>query len=76
MGTSRLEVEELFRVDVREAAGLPRLCEEARRQRGALRSVVPAAECGNENRAAQGGAALHAEVSADGSESKADAAEI
>jgi hypothetical protein len=42
-----LEVVELLRIDVREALRAPALREEARRERGALRAVVPAAERGD-----------------------------
>ena len=47
----RLEVEELLGIDVREPLRLPGLGEVARGQRGCLRAIVPAAECGDQNRA-------------------------
>ena len=51
LGPHRLEVEELLGVEVREPLGVPRLREVARGERRALRSVVPAAEGGDEHRA-------------------------
>src|SRR5215211_9048674 len=66
VGPGCLEVEELLGVDVREAARLPGLRKETGGQGGSLRSVVPTPEGGDEHRAAQGGAALYAEMSADG----------
>jgi hypothetical protein len=49
--TRRLEVEELLGVDVCEARGMPRAGEEAGCERGALTSVVPATEGGDQHRA-------------------------
>jgi hypothetical protein len=60
-----LEVVELLRVDVREALGAPALREEARGERGPLRAVVPATECCDEDRRAQGGPAVYAEMPCD-----------
>ena len=65
LGTRGLEVEELLGVDVGEAAGVPRLREEARRERCALRAVVPAAEGCDEDGAAKSRAALDAEMRGD-----------
>jgi hypothetical protein len=76
MGPGCLEVEEFLRVDVREPARLPGLREKADGQGGSLRSVVPTPEGGDEHRAAQRGAALDAEVSADEGESRGGEASI
>ncbi len=66
MRAGRLEVVELLRVDVREAPRLPGLGEEARRERGTLRPVVPAAEGPDQHGMAKGRTPLDAEVAADG----------
>jgi hypothetical protein len=66
MRPRRLEVVELFRIDVGEAPCLPRLGEEAGRQRSALSPVVPAPESPHEHGAAKGRAPLDAEMAADG----------
>ena len=64
-GTGRLEVEEVLRVDVAEPPRLAALGEERGGERRALRAVVPAAERGDENRAAQAREPLDAEVLGD-----------
>src|SRR5215210_2395701 len=61
----RLEVEELLGIELGEAARVPALGEEAGGQRGALGTVVPAPEGGDENGAAEAGAALDAEMPGD-----------
>jgi hypothetical protein len=48
-----LEVVEVLGLDLREAVRLPDLGEVAARQRRALAPIVPAAECGDQNRLAQ-----------------------
>jgi hypothetical protein len=65
MRARRLEVEELFRVEVGEPARFPGLGEEAQRERGALRAVVPAAEGGDQDGALEFGTPLDAEVPGD-----------
>ena len=74
--TRGLEVVELLGVDVREAPRLPRLGEEARRERGALRAVVPAPKSPHEHGAAKGRAPLDAEMATDATESTAVPAAI
>ena len=49
----RLEVDELLRVDQREALGAEGGAEEAQRGRGGLTRVVPALECTDESRSAK-----------------------
>src|SRR6185436_11067525 len=61
----RLEIEEILRVDVGEALGVPGFRQVAGRQRGALRAVVPAAESGYEHRPAECRPTVHAEVLTD-----------
>jgi hypothetical protein len=51
--TGRLEVVEILGLDLGEAIRLPDLREVAACKRRALTSVVPAAECGDQNRLAQ-----------------------
>ena len=53
VGTGGLKVEEVLGLDLGEALRLPRLGEVAASERRALPTVVPAAECGNQNRIAQ-----------------------
>jgi hypothetical protein len=53
MRTRHLEVEEALGVDLRKAVRVPELRQVARCERGALAAVVPAAEGGHEDRAAQ-----------------------
>jgi hypothetical protein len=48
-----LEVVEALGLDLREAVSLPDLGEVAARQGRALATVVPATECGDQNRLAQ-----------------------
>ncbi len=76
MRPRRLKVVELLGIDVGEAARLPRLSEEARRERGALSAVVPAPESTHEHCAAKGRAPLDAEMAADTGESRAARAAI
>jgi hypothetical protein len=61
----RLEVEELLGIEVGEPARLPALREEAERERGALRTVVPAAERGDEDGASDVRTPLDADVAGD-----------
>jgi hypothetical protein len=49
----RLEVVEVLGLDLREPVRLPDLREVAACQRRALATIVPAAECGDQNRLAQ-----------------------
>src|SRR5262249_55057170 len=46
----RLEVEEVFRLDLREAPRVPELCEVPGRERSALAAVVPAAKGSDQHR--------------------------
>ena len=62
MRAGDLEVVELLRIDLGESRRLPRLREVARRERGALAAVVPAAERGHEDRVTEVGTIGDAKV--------------